>query len=495
MGSLKLDSTRGGEKGISASEAIIKGIADDGGLFVPQYIPSMNDINTLMNMDYKNLAANIIGMFLTDFTSEELLECTQNAYNEKFDTDIIAPVKKVGGRYFLELFHGPTIAFKDMALSILPHLLKLSVKKQNNNKKIIILTATSGDTGKAALEGFTDIDGVKIIVFYPEEGVSEIQKRQMTTHWGSNTYVVGIKGNFDDAQNGVKKIFTDSEFQSLLDRNNMMFSSANSINIGRLIPQVVYYYHAYLSLVKMGEIKPGEAINITVPTGNFGNILAAYYAKEMGLPINKLICASNENKVLYDFFNTGIYDRKREFITTISPSMDILISSNLERLLYVLCGNNPDMLRSYVEKLSSQGKYEVNNDMKEKMSAFYGGYASEEETRQAIMREFKSNKYLIDTHTAVACAVHDRYVEETEDDTKTLIVSTASPFKFTSAVMTSIDENYGNMDDFQLVQEMHKLSGIEIPSAIEDIENREIVHNTVCTRENMKDVVSTILKI
>jgi len=489
-------STRGNGKSVLSSEAIIKGIAEDGGLFVPHHIPSVgNSLKDMENMNYKQLSYSIMSRFFTDFSRDELEYCIENAYNNKFDTDEIAPVKEAGGVFYLELFHGPTLAFKDMALSILPHLLKTSVKKQGVHKEIVILTATSGDTGKAALEGFTDIEGTKIIVFFPEDGVSEIQKRQMTTHCGSNTYVVGIKGNFDDAQNGVKEIFADKEFAKLLNSKNYMLSSANSINIGRLVPQIVYYFHAYNKVCQQGKISTGDKINVVVPTGNFGNILAAYYAKEMGLPINKLICASNENRVLYDFISTGLYDKMRDFITTISPSMDILISSNLERLLYSISGENPDTVNSLMKGLNTKGKYEITPEMKSGLKDFYGGYASEIETRKAIKEVFQSYGYLMDTHTAVGYVVYNKYKLDTEDSATTIISSTASPYKFTNAVMTSIDEKYSEFDDFQLIKEMNKLSKVKIPSAIEDIQYRPIIHNSICEKKEMKAVVAQILKL
>lgn len=488
------NSTRGLGQGMLSSEAILRGIAEDGGLFVPDRIPDVSGmLKSLRGMDYKALAYFIISRYLTDFEEEELRECIDKAYGEKFDTLKIAPVEKVGDAYLLELFHGPTLAFKDMALSILPYLLKTAARKRNIQKEIVILTATSGDTGKAALEGFSDVEGTKIIVFFPEEGVSEIQKRQMTTHQGDNTYVIGVKGNFDDAQNGVKSIFNDREFAELLDKNNYMFSSANSINIGRLIPQIVYYFYAYFNIVEKGGINLGEKVNMVVPTGNFGNILAAYYAKEMGLPVNKLICASNDNKVLYDFINTGVYDRTREFITTISPSMDILISSNLERLLYLICGKDPLMVRGLMEDLKHKGEYEITPDMKRNLKDFYGGFAPEDETRKAIGEVYNEYGYIMDTHTAVAYHVYKKYREDTGDNSKTVIASTASPFKFTSSVMTSIDEKYGKLDDFELLDEMAKLMGTKVPKGVKDIKERPLIHKALCGKDEMKVKVSEIL--
>lgn len=489
-------STRGSVKKVLSSQAILKGIAEDGGLFVPDSIPSLgNGLSEMKDMNYKQLAYNIMSRFFTDFSSDELEYCIENAYNNKFDKDEIAPVKECGDVYYLELFHGPTLAFKDMALSILPYLLKTAVKKQGVDREVVILTATSGDTGKAALEGFSDVEGTKIIVFFPEEGVSEIQKRQMTTHSGNNTYVVGIKGNFDDAQNGVKEIFADKEFEELLNSRNYMLSSANSINIGRLVPQIVYYFHAYYEVCKRGQIALGDKINFVVPTGNFGNILAAYYAKEMGLPVNKLICASNDNRILYDFMQTGVYDKQREFITTISPSMDILISSNLERLLYSISGESPEVVRGLMDGLKTKGIYEISPEMKSRLKDFYGGYASETQTRQAIKEVFQSQGYLMDTHTAVGYVVYTKYKSDTEDSTSTVIASTASPYKFTNAVMTSIDEKYSKFNDFELIKEMSKLSKTEIPGPIENLENIPIAHKNICEKKAMKAQVAEILKL
>lgn len=489
-------STRGSGEGIEASKAILRGIAEDGGLFVPSEIPKIDkELSVLAEMDYKELAYYVMSKFFTDFTEEELKQCIDKAYDDKFDTKEIAPLKKVGDVFFLELYHGPTLAFKDMALSILPYLLTTSAKKQKLDKEIVILTATSGDTGKAALEGFTNIEGVKIIVFFPQEGVSEIQKMQMITHKGNNTYVVAIKGNFDDAQSGVKKIFTDKEFSKVLEENNYMFSSANSINIGRLVPQIVYYFKAYLNLYKNGDIRDGEKINVTVPTGNFGNILAAYYAKEMGIPINKLICASNKNNVLYDFMDKGVYDKNREFFTTISPSMDILISSNLERLLHLLSEKDSSKVKELMNELQTKGIYEIDDNMKNALKDFYGNFASEEDTKDAIKQVHKQYDYLIDTHTAVAYSVNEKYKEEFNDSTKAIIASTASPYKFPYSVMNSIDSKYSDFDDFKLVKEMSELIKEEEPTAIKDIQKREVLHNTVCEKDEMKLKVKEILNL
>jgi threonine synthase len=372
--------------------------------------------------------------------------------------------------------------------------MKCAAGKQKLEKEIVILAATSGDTGKAALEGFAGVPGTKIIVFFPEDGVSEIQKKQMTTQTGDNTYVIGIKGNFDDAQTGVKQIFADAQLLEKLDESGFMFSSANSINIGRLIPQIVYYFYSYSQLCRMGDIKVGEKVNYTVPTGNFGNILAGYYAKSMGLPVNNLICASNENKVLYDFMNTGIYDKKRSFTTTMSPSMDILVSSNLERLLFSLCGEDGNKVSELMKQLSGNGAYTIDDFMKESLKGFYGGYTTEADTVEAIKEVYGSSGYIIDTHTAVAYSAYREYSRQNSNDSsKTIIISTASPYKFTTDVMKSIDSKYSGLDTFELVKELSLLSGTEIPAGIKDLDKRPVLHNTVCEKSEMKSEVEKIL--
>ncbi|MDR5658719.1 threonine synthase [Serpentinicella sp. ANB-PHB4] len=494
MSQISYRSTRDEGQLVSSAEAIVKGIAQGGGLFVPDKMPKLTkDLQGLMDLDYKQLAYEILSLFLTDFKEEELKQCINSAYDEKFDTPVIAPVNKKGNKYFLELFHGPTLAFKDMALSILPYLLKTAAKKLNIDKEIVILAATSGDTGKAALEGFADVDGIKIIVFFPQNGVSEVQRKQMITQTGNNTYVIGIDGNFDDAQSGVKNIFTDEAFKKELANNNHMFSSANSINIGRLVPQVVYYFYVYLQMCKNKEIELGEKINFVVPTGNFGNILAGYYAKELGLPIDQLICASNENKVLFDFLSTGTYDKDRAFILTTSPSMDILISSNLERLLYALSNENVDTVKTLMESLTTKGTYTINEDMKKNLRGFVGGYATEKETEIAIKEVFEETGYVMDTHTAVAYAVHNKYKQNSGDDKKTVVVSTASPYKFTSDVMKSIDPKYSEQNEFSLMEEMEKVSKVSIPKPIKDLDKRPILHKKQCKKGEMKQQVEEIL--
>ena len=490
-------STRNSEETATASEAILKGLTSDGGLFVPDSIPKLNvSLEDLTQMSYQEIAYAVMKEFLTDFTEEELKTCINNAYDSKFDTEEIAVTKKVDGAYYLELFHGATIAFKDMALSILPHLLVTSARKNNVKNEIVILTATSGDTGKAALAGFADVPGTKIIVFYPKSGVSPIQEKQMVTQKGDNTYVIGIKGNFDDAQTGVKKMFSNKELAKVMNDNGFQFSSANSINIGRLVPQVVYYVKAYADLLKQGALKAGEPMNVVVPTGNFGNILASYYAKQMGIPIGKFVCASNKNKVLFDFFETGKYDRNREFYVTTSPSMDILISSNLERMIYRIAGNDAKQCAKFMAALTKDGEYVITDAMKAELSEFFGAFGSEEETAVKIKEVYDKEGYVMDTHTAVAAVAYDKYKAATGDDkTPTVIASTASPYKFTRSVMDAIDPAYDAEDDFELVDELNKVSKTAIPKAIEDIRTAPVLHDTVCETAAMEDEVKKILGI
>lgn len=489
-------STRGKQAAITASEAILKGLSEDGGLYVPTEIPKLNiSLEKLSKMSYQEVAFEVMRCFLTDFTEEELKDCIRKAYDSKFDTEEIAPLKEAGGRYYLELFHGATIAFKDMALSILPHLMVTAAKKNQIKKEIVILTATSGDTGKAAMAGFSDVPGTKIIVFYPKNGVSPVQEKQMVTQKGNNTYVVGIHGNFDDAQTAVKEMFNDKEMASLLDREGFQFSSANSINIGRLVPQIVYYVYAYASLIRKGCIKEGQEINVVVPTGNFGNILASFYAKQMGLPINKLICASNENKVLYDFFSTGTYDRRREFILTNSPSMDILISSNLERLIYYISGQEASICSELMNGLNQGGAYTITEEMKEKLSDFYGNYCTEEETAATIAKVYKQSGYVLDTHTAVAAGVYDKYEKSTGDTHPVVIASTASPYKFSRSVMKGILETVEEPDDFVLADRLSEISGVPVPKAVQDIRTAPVLHDCVVNVSDMPETVLHILGI
>lgn len=488
-------STRSGGSPVKASEAILKGLSEDGGLYVPDHIPVLDkSLKELAGMTYQEVAYEVMKLYLTDFTEAELRDCIDKAYDSKFDTEVIAPLAEAEGAYYLELFHGATIAFKDMALSILPHLMITAARKNQIRNEIVILTATSGDTGKAALAGFANVEGTRIIVFYPKNGVSPIQEKQMVTQKGDNTLVVGIHGNFDDAQTGVKKIFSDHGLAQEMEEKGFQFSSANSINVGRLVPQICYYIYAYATLLKEGKITEGEAINVVVPTGNFGNILAAFYAKNMGLPIRKLICASNENKVLYDFFHTGVYDRNREFVLTSSPSMDILISSNLERLIYRIAGNDADKNQELMAALTGNGKYEITAGMKAELADFYGGFADEKQTAEEIRRLYNACGYVIDTHTAVASAVYRKYAAETEDKTKTVIASTASPFKFTRSVMNAIDAKYDVMSDFELIDELSKIANVSVPQAIEEIRTAPVVHDKQCEVDQMKDVVKEFLR-
>ena len=490
-------STRNNQVSVSASAAILKGLSEDGGLFVPERIPALDcPLEQLAGLSYQETAYTVMKQYLTDFTEEELKDCIAKAYDGKFDTEAIAPLHKTKDAVYLELFHGATIAFKDMALSILPHLLTVSAKKNQVKNEIVILTATSGDTGKAALAGFADVPGTRIVVFYPKHGVSPIQEKQMVTQKGANTFVVGIEGNFDDAQTGVKQIFGDAALKEEMDRAGFQFSSANSINIGRLVPQIVYYVYAYGQLVKTGEIKAGEKINVVVPTGNFGNILAACYAKQMGLPLDRLICASNENRVLYEFFRTGVYDRNREFILTSSPSMDILISSNLERLIYQIAGRDDEQTRKLMAGLTAGGKYEITDDMKAGIREFYGNYASEQETADEIARVYRENGYVLDTHTAVASCVLNKYRRETGDGRLAVVASTASPYKFTRSVMEALGaEDIGEKDDFALVDELCRISGTAVPAAVEEIRTAPVLHDTGVEVDQMKNTVKRFLGI
>ena len=480
-------STRNKNITATASEAILNGIAPDGGLYVPDEIPKLKiSFEALARMDYAHVAYEVMKLFFTDFTEEELMACIKGAYNtEKFDTEDITKLVEADGAFYLELFHGRTIAFKDMALSILPYLMTTSAKKCGAKEEIVILTATSGDTGKAALAGFADVPGTSIVVFYPKHGVSRVQEKQMVTQKGKNVNVIGIEGNFDDAQSAVKAIFTDKKLAEKMQAKGYRFSSANSINIGRLIPQVAYYVYAFSRLYP-------KQINFVVPTGNFGNILAAYYACKMGVPVNKLICASNRNKVLTDFFETGVYDKNREFYLTSSPSMDILISSNLERLIYEIAG---DKTADFMKDLKEKGKYKLTKEMKEKLGLFVGGYAEDAEMSQAIADLYKKEGYIIDTHTAVAAAVYNKYKAKTGDDTCTVIASTASPYKFSRAVLNSISPEYDKKDDFELFDELHKLSGVEIPEAIKDIISAPVLHKTVCAKDGLEAEVVRIYKL
>lgn len=487
-------STRGSGYKVSSSQAIVSGLAPDGGLFIPESLPQFSpaEIDALCKASYTERAVSVLTRFLCDFTREELHQYISKAYApEKFAAKAIAPVVPLeGGVSILELFHGPTCAFKDFALQLLPFLMSASLKKTGVDKTAVILVATSGDTGKAALEGFADVEGTKICVFYPDGGTSNIQRRQMTTQSGDNVMVFAAKGNFDDAQSGVKKIFTDKAFATELSEKGYLLSSANSINWGRLVPQIAYYFSAYCDLLNAGSIKLGDKINVVVPTGNFGNILAAYFAKHCGVPINKLICASNQNNVLTDFIKTGTYNRNRAFHLTVSPSMDILISSNLERLLYLLSGRDDAKLRGYMEDLTKQGNYTVDSEVLEKLqSEFAAGYADDTATAQTIQSVFQKTGYLCDTHTAVAVKVYQDYLAETEDQTPTIIASTASPFKFAGSVLPAIGKEIP-AEDFAMLDALSAASGLNAPRALADLKGKSERFNAVVTPEQMKDAVS-----
>ena len=463
---------------------------------MPEKLPVLGkSMEELKDLNYQDTAYEVMKCFLTDFTEEELRNCIEKAYDSKFDDEAIAPLVKVEDTYYLELFHGATIAFKDMALSILPHLMTTSAKKNQVKNEIVILTATSGDTGKAAMAGFADVEGTRIIVFYPKNGVSKVQELQMRTQKGANVDVVAIHGNFDNAQSGVKQMFEDQELAKELAEKGYQFSSANSINIGRLVPQVAYYVYAYTKLLANGEIEDGEKINVVVPTGNFGNILAAYYAKNLGVPIAKLICASNDNKVLYDFFQTGTYDKNREFVLTTSPSMDILISSNLERLIYLICGEDSEKTKELMEELKTTGKYTITPEMKEKLADFAAGYSTEEETAESIHDTYQKTGYVMDTHTAVAAHVCGQYRAKSGDQTKCVIASTASPYKFVKSVMSAIDAENANADEFNLLPKLQEVSGVPMPQAIKDILDAKVLHDLECDADKMKETVKGILNV
>ncbi len=497
------NSTQDKNKSVLSAQAIAQGISQDGGLFVPESFPqlSKDELRSMLDMTYQDRAKLIISKYLTDFTADEIADCVDSAYTaSKFGSDNPAPIASVdynGAQLnLLELWHGPTCAFKDMALQILPHFLTKSLAKVGGGKDAVILVATSGDTGKAALEGFKDVEHTKIIVFYPVDGVSAMQKHQMNTQEGENVYVCAIRGNFDDAQTAVKKIFTDPQTAEILDKNNMMFSSANSINWGRLLPQIVYYISAYCDMVNMGKVGFGDKINITVPTGNFGNILAGYYAYEMGLPVNRFICASNSNNVLTDFINTGVYNKNRDFYTTVSPSMDILVSSNLERLLYALSGNDDKLTKGYMDALKSDGVYEVTPEIKEKIQAmFYGGFADEDATAKTIHDLFEQQGYLCDTHTAVAVSVCDAYIKATGDKTPVVIASTASPYKFSKAVLGALDKGDMPESEFDMVERLHEITKADVPAPLASLRGKKARFGDVTDKEDMQGVVLSALGI
>ncbi|MGI6172542.1 MAG: threonine synthase [Christensenellales bacterium] len=491
---MRYHSTRGGGRAVSACEAIVRGLSEDGGLYVPERIPRLSEaqLKSLCSADYEVLASEILSLWLTDFSKEELLSMCKSAY-ARFDVPEVVPLRMLSGnRSALELWHGPTLAFKDVALTLLPHLLRASADKIGETREIVILVATSGDTGKAALEGFRDVSGTKIAVFYPHDGVSKAQYLQMATQEGENTRVVAVRGNFDDAQTGVKKLFSDIRLRETLSQRGMALSSANSINLGRLVPQIAYYFAAYFALGRVGKIAFGDAVNICVPTGNFGNILAAYYAKEMGLPVHMLVCASNSNNVLSDFIATGVYDKKRDFHITTSPSMDILISSNLERMLYALCDGDQYAVASYMARLAADGEYALSGDALARMqSVLYGAWVEEEAVSSEIRRVFDGEGYLIDPHTAVAFCAHRRYAEKTGDTRQTIIASTASPYKFGKTMANALGLDAG--DDFACCEAVAKAAGESVPQSIRDLPHKKILHALVCEKEEMERALLSVL--
>lgn len=490
---MKYKSTRGSIYTKTAPEAIIAGLAEDKGLYVPDSFPQLPfKIEDMQGKTYKEIAFQVMKAFFPDYTDTEMKHCVDGAYDGKFEAEDVVPLVDAADTHFLELYHGRTAAFKDMALSILPYLLTTAIKKEKEDHKICILTATSGDTGKAALEGFADVEGTEIIVFYPNEGVSEVQERQMVSQEGANTHVFAINGNFDNAQSGVKAIFNDDKIAEELAAKGVKLSSANSINIGRLVPQVAYYVYAYIKLVERGAIKNGEPMNVVVPTGNFGNILAAYYAYKMGIPVNRFICASNENKVLTDFINTGVYDIRREFHLTNSPSMDILISSNLERLLYHLSGDDGEQIKALMEDLDGKKVYEVSDKIKEGLKVFYGGFATVEETNETIGKVYKEAGYLMDTHTAVAYKVYEDYKNATGDKIPAVIASTASPYKFADSVAKAIGLAECK-DGFEYVREVNEATGVPVLSGLKDLDKKPVLHTGVLDIDEMAQAVKDCL--
>ena len=498
---MQYTSTRDKSIRVTASQAIAQGISTEGGLFVPCEIPqfSLDKINSMVSMSYIKRAKTVLREYLTDFTDEELDYCVSGAYAKgKFSSEKIAPTVNIdGNKNILELWHGPTCAFKDMALQLLPYLMTVSAKKTADGKTIVILVATSGDTGKAALEGFKDVDNTKILVFYPVDGVSPMQKLQMTTQEGGNVAVCAINGNFDDAQSAVKSIFTNDEIKAQLSDKNMMFSSANSINWGRLVPQIVYYFSAYCDLLEQGRIALGDEMNVVVPTGNFGNILAAYYAKRMGLPIKYLVCASNSNNVLTDFLHTGKYDKNRKFYTTSSPSMDILISSNLERLLYHLSGDDDKLVSDLMAQLSAKGEYQISSELKNAISEIFdAGFASENEVFDTIKYHFDKYNYLCDTHTAVAVSVYDAFVKSGKSDLPCVIDSTASPYKFSASVLNAVTNGKAEgADEFDMVTKLNELTGAPIPAPLASLKDKKVRFTDVCNKEDMSQMVFKLLDL
>ncbi len=488
---------------MNVCQAIIKGIAADKGLYVPEEFPQLAGAGEdsgalwerLSKLSYKELAAEVLAPYLPEFSAEELKACIDGAYDGKYSAEEIVPVVKAGGAFFLELYHGPTAAFKDMALQLMPRLLTASIRKEHEDKTVVILVSTSGDTGTAALKGFENVPGTRIVVFFPDGAVSPVQEQQMRTATGSNAKVFSIKGNFDDAQTTQKQILSDPQLAEEMAAKGFTFSAANSMNVGRLLPQIVYYVWGYAQLVRQEKVLPGNSVNICVPSGNFGNILSAYYAKQMGVPVGRLICASNKNKVLTDFINTGIYDANREFYVTNSPSMDILISSNLERLLYHLAGNDPAEVRSLMDQLAESGRYQVGEKVKAGLDGlFAAGFADEAEIESAIGSLYKKEHYLMDTHTAVGYKVWKDYAERSGDSTPTLIASTASPYKFAAAIAESIGLGQG-ADPFETIEKLREETGVPVPEGLRDLKARRIIHKEVIRREDMKQRVRQLLDL
>ncbi|WP_031577631.1 threonine synthase [Proteiniclasticum ruminis] len=477
--------TRDRKKKVSGMEAIIQGISEDGGLYVPEYFPALPKLQSLMDLSYEELALKILKLYFEEYTEEELKKAVSSAYGEKFHGKHPVEVVKKGEVHFLELFHGPTLAFKDMALTLLPHLLKTALQKKGIQEEVVILTATSGDTGKAALEGFRDVEGIQVVVFYPKTGVSDMQRLQMVTQEGRNTHVLALEGNFDDAQNGVKKIFGDEDFRKELKEKGYVLSSANSINIGRLIPQIVYYVYGYLRMVESGDLRMEEKMNIAVPTGNFGNILAAFYAKNMGLPMEKLLCASNDNNILTEFFLHGTYDTRRNLFLTSSPSMDILVSSNLERFLHEVSGKDEDLVKRHMDSLKAEGLFQWNGALP---GDFYAEYADEKDVSQCIEKVYKEERYLMDPHTAVAYSVSEKYRKTTGDLKPLLLASTASPFKFPHKVLTSLGAPVSE-DLFENIEALAMLLDGEVPTEISDLKIKPILHKRVTSLDAMAEVL------
>ena len=487
-------STRDSALRVSAQEAIVRGLAPQSGLFVPETFPQA-DLDAWKNLSYPELAEKVLAGFLTDYSADFLHTATASTYGAAFGGKAGETVKVRDGLYSLELWHGPTCAFKDYALQLMPKLLVEAKKMLGRTETTRILVATSGDTGKAALAGYADLDGIEIEVFYPNDGTSEIQHLQMATQKGENVQVYAVQGNFDDAQTGVKKVFADADVAAELEKRGIRLSSANSINWGRLVPQIVYYFYAYFRLAEQGAVEWGKPVDFCVPTGNFGDILAGYYAKQMGLPVGRLVCASNKNNVLTDFLRTGTYDARRTFYKTTSPSMDILISSNLERLIYTIAGQDAEKDTELMNELKEKGVYEITPEMKEKLADFRGGYATEAETAEMIHDTYKKTGYVMDTHTAVAAGVYKKYVSDTDDHTPTVIASTASPYKFTRSVMEALGEEHKDLDDFGLVDALSSLSGVPVPRAVEEIRTAPVLHDRVVDAPDMPDAVRDILAI